>query len=535
MWKEFSEKNPHFGLVVGRANRGNYHRNSLAPPAPFQAAMQYSLAALWDMGAATDESHVGVAARRLARICQWAQEKGGRVRAIGSAWSMSDCFVPGKSLTGDDSALLVTTTRFAMAWQLGEDKHLWYVTCGTQIHRLNQRLEAAGYCLPTSGSSDGQTIAGALGTGVHGAAPQVGALHQAVVAYHVAIPGKHVLVARDGLMRGVLDEVASKFQPDEIVIDEDVFDAISVSFGSFGVVVGVVLRTDPYYALWVVRERMQRDRLPELVSRMKSGNFDLSPFGAAFAGPPKTELHHVQILFSVYNSDVVRLVAMFKDPGRLFDDNGQSIPEGFTWPDGLDSFQEAITRLTWWFRDFVDPIYVDGIKNEFAKLPDVHAWGTRVQVFGEPTTNEFPFHSFALGLPLDAIVGVVDDAFDVAVSRRIPGTCEIRFVKPSPAHLAINRFSPMTAVLGVDGLDGPDSWSFTAELMRRVRYANIPHAIHWGKVSHFHDLGPAAARALLEGMYGGSLRSWLDARNKFLTPSGEAVFNGAFLRRLGLT
>jgi hypothetical protein len=49
------------------------------------------------------------------------------------------------------------------------------------ILQINEKLEAAGRSLKASGASNGQSIAGCISTGTHGAAFQVGAVHEAIV------------------------------------------------------------------------------------------------------------------------------------------------------------------------------------------------------------------------------------------------------------------------------------------------------------------------------------------------------------------
>ncbi len=62
------------------------------------------------------------------------------------------------------------------------------------INVVNRELSAKGLALQTSGASDGQTFAGAIATGTHGADMKVGALHDTVLAVHLVVSPTHLAV-----------------------------------------------------------------------------------------------------------------------------------------------------------------------------------------------------------------------------------------------------------------------------------------------------------------------------------------------------
>ena len=57
---------------------------------------------------------------------------------------------------------------------------LRFVQCGVGVAQLSGLLRHDGLSLKTSGANNGQTLAGAISTGTHGAALDVGAMQDAV-------------------------------------------------------------------------------------------------------------------------------------------------------------------------------------------------------------------------------------------------------------------------------------------------------------------------------------------------------------------
>jgi hypothetical protein len=471
-------------------------------------------------------SDVGRAAADLAAVCDWAKAAGWTVRAVGSKWSFSDVMAPGARLANDRQAIVVKTKDFFHLSRSATDKHLFYVTGGSNIHQVNLALERMKCSLMTSGSSDGQTIAGALGTGVHGSAYRFGAFHNAVVAYHLAIPGEHVLVVRDAasLSAQVQAELVKPFGDPKVVVDAELFDAVSVSFGSFGVLVGVVMRVDEKYALRVLRRPFKSSSVPALIDALKAGEGPEKVDPGLKGLAPTDEAHHCQVLVNLYDPIDYKIVVMHKRYNHPPSDV-------FHWPEVFDASSVSILKALWGVLDDVDFLYEKFITPQFRGLPDVTAWGYRTDVFGSPE-QPLPVHSFAVGLRLDDVVKVLGFAHDSVQKEKFPGAGELRFVKSSTAHLAINRFAPITAVLGFDGLDNDDSWEFTGLFLSKLRAAGVPHSFHWGKMTHMR-YDAVGNRKALDTLYGNDLRRWIDARRKFLG-LGTAVFDNTFVKRHGL-
>ncbi|MFG3422538.1 hypothetical protein [Micromonospora sp. NPDC048063] len=172
--------------------------------------------------------------------------------------------------------------------QLGQDipSYLVHVEAGKRIYQLYAELDQvidvgdpstlAGYinrhfgdpryggpwAFATLGGAGGQTVVGAFNTGTHGGDFDRPPLADSVLAIHlVADGGKHYWIeAVDGNEPHLTDDflMSLEFRTEELggaanfelIRDNNVFDAVLVSAGRFGVIYSVVLKAVPQYALY---------------------------------------------------------------------------------------------------------------------------------------------------------------------------------------------------------------------------------------------------------------------------------------------
>src|SRR5262245_46748679 len=122
----------------------------------------------WSDGSRPSEHVWRAGLMALQQIVRDAAAQGRRVRAVGGGWSLSeaattnDFLVNTRPLNYVDIGL--SPQSCAPGFQ-GKADHLVFAQCGTSVLELNQVLEANGLALPTSGASNGQSIAGAIATG----------------------------------------------------------------------------------------------------------------------------------------------------------------------------------------------------------------------------------------------------------------------------------------------------------------------------------------------------------------------------------
>jgi D-arabinono-1,4-lactone oxidase len=152
----------------------------------------------------------------LARQCRR------RLVTVGSGHSPSD-------LTCTSSWML-NLDRLAGVLTADPATGLCTVQAGIRLRALSAALAAAGLALPSLGSIDEQSIAGAISTGTHGSSLRHGLVSECVVALKVTLA--------DGKTR----ECSPQQRP-------ELFRAALLSVGALGVVVEVTLRAVPAFSL----------------------------------------------------------------------------------------------------------------------------------------------------------------------------------------------------------------------------------------------------------------------------------------------
>lgn len=188
----------------------------------------------------------------LAGTITGAEAAGVHVHAFGSRWSFSDCaYTPDVAV--DTHALSSPLQTVQAALLPTAPASVVHVEAGMRIRELYIWLDSQGLALETMGGASGQTVAGAVATGTHGGDKAPAAIGDSVLALH--------LVGSGGVQywieptQGVTDPerlhaiVAPGVDLDNIVYDDDVFNACLVSLGAFGTVYAVVLRVRPAYDL----------------------------------------------------------------------------------------------------------------------------------------------------------------------------------------------------------------------------------------------------------------------------------------------
>ena len=109
-----------------------------------------------------------------------------RLRAVGAGWSLSGGCGHGRLAAprSPSTSRSVWTHRWS-SWTPRACRALRFVQCGVGVAQLSGLLRHDGLSLKTSGANNGQTLAGAISTGTHGAALDVGAMQDAVCGLHL--------------------------------------------------------------------------------------------------------------------------------------------------------------------------------------------------------------------------------------------------------------------------------------------------------------------------------------------------------------
>jgi hypothetical protein len=215
----------------------------------------------------------------LVTIVKEAEQRGRRVRAVGSTWSNSDVAVTSDYLVETDQLDSVVTDVLSASQGILNNRasglHLVHVEAGIKLYNLNTLLDARNLAMKTLGGSTGQSLAGALSTGVHGSdfSPgtrangsnfERGTLADAVRAIHLVGPGgaQHWIEPTAGITDP--NGLAAILGPDcNIHYDDDWFNSVLVSMGSMGIIYSLVLEALPQYDLEHTCEHSDWDTMRE--------------------------------------------------------------------------------------------------------------------------------------------------------------------------------------------------------------------------------------------------------------------------------
>ncbi|MEZ4943635.1 MAG: FAD-binding protein [Saprospiraceae bacterium] len=437
------------------------------------------------------------------------------VRALGAGWSLSRvAATPGRMLNTKALNLIFNITPGSVApAYAGAPDHLLLAQCGVSIQELNRFLEQKKQCLPTSGASNGQTIAGALSTGTHGAAFDVGAIPEFVVGLHLITgPDRHIWLERASYPV-IADALAQRLNA-ELIRDDALFNAALVSFGSFGFIHGVLLETEPLYLLESHRLRLPFDaRMQQL---MGSLDFDRAVGLPQGTGRP----FHFQVTLNPYDlDDGVYVNVKYKlpypdEPRGFWDDFGP----GDDAPAIIGKLGDVLPALVPFT---VNQLIGSQYKPFSAKLAPPGDTFSNTTTYGKVL-------SAAIGIALPDVLPVTEMLLQLnRTEGPFNGVFAHRYVKRSSATLGFTAFAPVTCVLELDGVESKRNQRFCQKVWAALDALQIPYTFHWGKIG---EITPARLRVA----YGQNVDAWLRARKALLDPGAAVVFAHPLLTEWGL-
>ncbi|WP_152396275.1 D-arabinono-1,4-lactone oxidase [Paenibacillus guangzhouensis] len=148
--------------------------------------------------------------------------EGRKVRVVGSGHSFT------KLVQTDD--VLVSLDRMQGVIAVDQARGIAEVWGGTKLDRLGEELHAHGVAQENLGDINAQSIAGAISTGTHGTGERLGSIATQAVSITVVTAAGEIL----------------ECTPEQ---HEELFRAMQVSLGMFGIIVKLKLRVIPSYAL----------------------------------------------------------------------------------------------------------------------------------------------------------------------------------------------------------------------------------------------------------------------------------------------
>jgi len=446
-----------------------------------------------------------------------AVREGARLRALGSGWSFSRVAVTDGRLVNTaplNVVFRISSTSVSHDYA-GEQERLLFVQCGTSLAELNQYLATRQQSLTTSGASNGQTIVGAMSTGTHGSAIDVGAIQDHIVGLHLIVgPARQIWLERRSYP--VVSDAFVQQISAELIRDDTLFNAALVSFGSFGFIHAVMIETVPIFLLEAHRQRMPLDS--KLRRAIDTLDFSELPLPHGSERP-----YYFDVIINPHDlQNGVFVRTMYKRPytqdhRRDADDDFVQLRPGDDLLAVLGVLSDALPEL------------IPGVMNALSESR-LKEFSNKVGTLGEifdNTSTRGKAAGAAMGVPLSFASKALDTVLAVHEAEGpFAGVFALRFVKRSQAALAFTRFDP-TCVVDLDGVFSKRSTGFFRRVWTTFAEAHIPYTVHWGKIN---NLDAAQVRR----MYESAVDQWLASRRTLLDEASRRVFANSFLEHLDL-
>jgi hypothetical protein len=439
------------------------------------------------------------------------------LRAIGGGWSLSHAAVTNGRLIDTlalNWAFPADATSVITAYK-GDPALLMYLQCGVSIKEANDILFAmpAKLALKTSGASNGQTIAGAIATGTHGSRFRFGSMADFVVGLHI-ITGPDRAIWLERASYPVLSDGLIKKLGAELIRDDTLFQAALVSFGSFGIIHGVMIETDPVYLLEVSRSRIKIDeKLKRVMQTLNFTEINL---------PDKSkEPFHFEVVINPHDIGKGAYVTSMYDRQYRSDYRPPPVSPGGLGPGDdvlgiMGNISERLPALVGKLVNLVVPAEYPLFKKVL---------GTPGEIFFSNTDFQKAM-SAEIGIALEDTAKVLDLMLAVQEVKSYPGLLAFRWVKGSKALMAFTKFAT-TCTIELPAAYSDRTMNYYNAIWQALEQAKIPYTLHWGQINNF-----TADR--VRNMYGATIDDWLKSRNTLLDSQTRAVFSSPFLQQCGL-
>ncbi len=477
---------------------------------------------------------------------QWlikqAVASGTTLRAIGNNWSFSKVAVCNGGM--------ISTKALNLRFRLGNSslvpaylakgktkEDVLFVQCGMTLLELSELIEvnfSPRRSLIASGASNGQSVAGATSTGTHGGALYTGSVHDTIVGLHVVTgPDTHVWLERAS--NPVASDEFINALGAEIKRDDDLFNAAVVSFGSFGVIHGILLETAPIYLLEEHRydNVVYNDALVEALQTQ-----DFIKLAAIIPGWPKEtkdqSLYHLELAINPHEFERnnpnkgMYIRAFYKIPFPPgYEPVHNTVTSGLTYGNDLLSIiSQVIDKVG----TDVSSKLIKPLVNSLLKT-GLRAAQPKPQTIGETFKNtrfRGQVSSAAFAIDCTNLFRVVD--LMVALNKNTPfaGALAFRFVKGTQATLGFTCF-PKTCVVEMDGIDADVTRKFFENIWFKLEEQNIAYTLHWGKMNFILN------KRRVINMYGADkVNKWISSRHSLLSEPVRKVFTNDFMIMCGL-
>ena len=465
------------------------------------------------------------ATKELQSIIAQAVQAGKSLRAQGSSWSLSKVGVTEHELI-NTKALRIGFTLPAShitSTYARDPSMLRFLECGASIAAINRSLFRDGLSLKASGSNNGQTLAGAVSTGTHGSAFKFGATQEFVVGLHLITgPSKHVYLERASYP--VVKERFAEKLGAELIRDDVMFNAALVSFGSFGIIHGMMIEARKLFLLHAYRSfEKYNPALRKAISKLD--------FSGLALPRPATKMYHFEVFFNPNEgTPPSKAIVLMMFEGKWndnyeppdWDDSAGGLGAG-----ALEIMGELVGSIPSPLNKLVKPMLNAQVRDNFAPYEQT---GTIKDIFrGEKIRGKTL--ACGIGVPLSRSLEAVNVAFRTykQFGAVLPVLFSMRFVKSTEALLGFTKFAPVTCVLEIDAVNTRKTRDFLTTVWTNLEQKGIPFTLHWGKFNTY------LTKARVKNMYGAAVDQWIASREEVVeSPEVRKVFTNGFLKTTGL-
>jgi hypothetical protein len=497
------------------------------------------------VGADPDHFLTPASLKDLVEIVQKAEREGKRVRMTGSGHSFSDV-----ALTEDYllSPVALTRTLALDRSELRDDApegHYVRVESGIRIRDLNLHLDRHGRALTNMGGYDAQTIVGAATTGTHGSGLHYGPISSQIVSLELVTTGGRVLKVEpaDGITGTFPSFVRtpSGNVPAELKRDTALFDALTVSLGSMGIVYAVVLKVVPAFWLRETRVETTWGALRGPGGFLERVMKDLPPDVESDRNPAHRSPDHYEVYVSPYprkrgHSSALHpclLTKRYRIPPPASRTRGER-RRGRTG-DHILVASARLSKRGQALGEFMNdnPLLVPWVLHQSIKaLVDKDDYVAKsFDVFHLGPLNRLRVDGIEMSFGLEQTIPAIERMFVEAAKLKNDGHFHssppsLRFVDQATAELSMAN-GRRSATLEVAALVCANGSAKLLERYERLYIDEFRARPHWGL-----DHNILENFSEVEALYGASARRWLKV---FRELNAKGTFDGALTDRLKIS
>ena len=510
---------------------------------------------IWEDGSSPDAQRWRPGLAALKKIIRDAEAMHAQVRAVGGGWSLSDVartdffFLNTRPLNVVEIGLAEEYCEISSS-DGGDPKHLVFAQCGANIAELSRHLESKGLSLPTSGASNGQTICGALSTGTHGSAYKFGSIQEYVVGIHLVSEGGTEWWIEPA-SRPVANQKFCDVLGATLLRDDELYNAVLVSFGSFGIIHAVMLRAEP---LFLLERHVRPWRYSVLIGIL--GDLSLLPNLKLESAIHKcAELFHFEVLVNPYGFTY--------DGEKISEKPGESAAYvRYMFKHLPDELSKVCPNWELRSRDKGNPTTISndafGLIGGFSEscladhlaipliVPSILGGqvtpdeGTLLTHGGTFDSTKIPGHSMSteMGFAVTDVPRAMEIIIKESLKHPFAGVPSIRYVAGSAALMAFTQYAPTSCAIELPAAGSNRTAEAYMKIWRALEQASISFTFLWGQNLYWGS-EPKAIGQKIRSIYGERLDRWIAARERFfngINPKGTGLwtFSSPFLRNCGI-